>query len=59
MSKTIDRSKGANDNLSRQHWIEEIRNAMYQLSDDELLAFLSGHPMETERLRVCIRVIDG
>jgi hypothetical protein len=53
-SRTLDRSKGANDASSRRHWVEEIRNAMYQMTDTELVAFFSGYPNERERMRVAI-----
>jgi hypothetical protein len=41
-----------------KHFQQELRNCMYQLSDDELLALFSPYPMEAERMRQCLKVID-
>ena len=39
----------------REFW---IRNAMHEMIDAELLAFLAGYPIERERLRVAIRIVE-
>jgi hypothetical protein len=41
-----------------KHFQNEIINCMYQLSDDELLALFSARPMESERMRHCLKVLD-
>jgi uncharacterized protein (DUF2249 family) len=41
-----------------KHFQNELLNVMYQLSDGELLEILTDHPMETERLRVTLRMIE-
>jgi hypothetical protein len=50
---------GANDDLSRRYWVTEIRNALYQLHDTELIQFLLDYPIEAERLRVSLRMSEG
>jgi hypothetical protein len=57
-SKTLDRSTGANDALSRKHWAEEIRNSMYQMNNEELVVFIRNNPIEAERLRVCQQIAN-
>ena len=57
-SRTLGRSTGANDILSRKHWSEEIRNSMYQMTDEEIVSFLIGNPMERERMRIALRMAD-
>jgi len=56
--RTLDRSTGANDVLSRKQWGEDIRNSMYQLSTNELVDFLLANPVERERLRVAIETAE-
>jgi hypothetical protein len=42
-----------------RHFQEEFRNCMYQLTDGELYEIVSEHPIEAERLRLCLRTIEA
>jgi hypothetical protein len=44
--------------LEIKHWTEEIRNAMYQLTDGQLVEFFRAQSVEAERIRVCLNMID-
>jgi hypothetical protein len=49
---------GHNDDKTREHWKQELRNVMYQLSDDELIDVLSRYKAEQERVRVALRIAE-
>lgn len=49
---------GHNDHNTINHWKQELRNCLYQLTDNELVNFLRMYFPENERLRVCIRIAD-
>jgi len=51
-SRTLDRSAGAE---GPRRWGETIRNAMFQLTNDELAAFLGANPAEARRLEAALK----
>jgi hypothetical protein len=51
-SRTLDRSKGV---VAPRRWEETIRDAMLQLTNDELASFLASNPEETKRLEICLK----
>ena len=42
-----------------KHFQNELLNCMYQLDDGNLIEILTDHPLETERLRVTLRMIEA
>jgi hypothetical protein len=52
MPKTLDRSKGVED---PRRWEETIRNAMFQMTNDELVRFLLDNPFEARRWQACLK----
>lgn len=46
----------ANENSMRQYWSTQIRDAMFQMHDFEIVSMLESNPIEAERLRVCLQM---
>jgi hypothetical protein len=49
---------GHNDDLISKHWLYEIRNCLFNVTDEQLVSMLSNHYVERERLRACLATID-
>jgi hypothetical protein len=50
-SRTLDRSTGVE---APRKWGEAIRNAMFKLTNDELVSFLAKNPVEARRIEICL-----